>query len=101
MMIKCRKCDYEMGVAEFLTYAEAYLIKSVVVGVVVPLFIRWVRDCFVPPTRGFIDGSMAGLANIFLISCPNCKKLDEPWYPGSSKKPKKVTHKKTHKTLNK
>jgi len=38
---------------------------------------------------------MAGLANNFSVACPNCKKVDEPWYPGTQQKQKKINQKKT------
>ena len=100
MIIKCRVCDYEMGLPEFLTYAEAYLIKTLVVAVAIPLLIAMMHNKFSTPTRGFVDGTMAGLANNFSVACPNCKKVDEPWYPGMQQKPKTV-RKKSEKKLNK
>lgn len=94
MIMKCRKCDYEMELSEFLAYAEAYLIKTLVVATAIPLLIAMIRNAFSSPTKGFIDGTMSGLANNFAISCPNCKKADEPWFPASGKKPKKIKQKK-------
>src|SRR5215510_10375747 len=90
MFMKCRKCDYEMGLAEFLAYAEAYLIKTLVVATAIPLLISMMQNYLSTPTREFVDGTMAGLANNFSIACPNCKKVDEPWYPASGKNPKKI-----------
>jgi hypothetical protein len=36
--IKCNNCDREMGLTEFLTYPEAYLVK-LIAPVLVPIFI--------------------------------------------------------------
>lgn len=93
MIMKCRTCDYEMGLPEFLTYAEAYLIKTLVVAAAIPLLIAMMQKTLSTQTRGLIDGTMAGLANNFSITCPNCKKADEPWYPGTQQKPKKIKQK--------
>lgn len=93
--IKCCNCDREMGLAEFLTYPEAYLTK-LIAPVLVSYFIglmtqklltqtKWITD---GETRGFIDGNMAGLAKNFSIACPNCGKIN--WYPASGPKPKEV-----------
>ncbi len=59
MIMKCRVCDYEMGLAEFLTYAEAYLIKTLVVAVAIPLLVEMIKNSL--STRGFVDEKMAGL----------------------------------------
>jgi hypothetical protein len=80
-----------MGLPEFLTYAETYLLKIIVV-TAIPFLIAAIKQKLSTETRGFIDGSMAGLANNFKITCPNCKQV-ENWYPASGKKPKKVKQK--------
>lgn len=88
MMMKCRYCKKKMDLAEFLTYAEAYLIKNVLVAVAIPLFIAMIKHWLSTPTKGFIDSTMAGLANNFAMECPQCKRADKPWDPAPVKKPK-------------
>jgi len=81
-----------MGLAEFLTYPEAYLLK-LIAPTLVPIFIAALAQAisnkttktFDDRTRGFIDESMAGLAKNFSIECPNCGEIN--WYPTSGKKP--------------
>ena len=95
MMIKCRFCNKTMDLAEFLTYSEAYLIKTLIIATAIPLLIALIRNQLSTPTRGVIDSTMAGLANNFAIGCPNCKRADEPWDPAPNqvKEPKKVKRK--------
>lgn len=96
--IKCCNCDREMGLAEFLAYPEAYLMK-LIAPVLVPFFVGLIAQKLstqtkgVPDgdTRGFIDENMAGLAKNFSIACPNCGQIN--WYPTSGPKPKKVKEK--------
>lgn len=49
-----------------------------------------IKDHFSKPTRGWVDSSMAGLANNFAIACPNCKRSDDAWDPAPIEKPKKL-----------
>ena len=93
--IKCCNCDRAMGLAEFLTYPEAYLMK-LIAPILVPYFVGLMAQKFSTQTkgvadgetRGVIDNSMAGLAKNFSIACPNCGQIN--WYPASGPKPKKV-----------
>ncbi|MFH1643635.1 MAG: hypothetical protein ABIA74_00470 [bacterium] len=89
--MNCCKCDREMSLTEFLTYAEAYLLKFIVPAAL-PFLISAINQKLSDKTRGIIDESMAGLANNFAIACPNCKAID-CWYPASGKKPKKLKSK--------
>ena len=89
-----------MGLAEFLTYTEVYLIKTLIVAVAIPVLIQMIKNSLLTSTRGFVDETMAGLANNFSIACPNCKYVDTPWYPGTQQKPKKIKQKKTRQSDN-
>lgn len=96
--IKCCNCDREMGLGEFLTYVETYLLKLIVPATVPFLIAALTREILARTkapvnrkTRGFIDNSMAGLANNYSITCPHCKQVD--WYPASTPKPKKLEEK--------
>jgi hypothetical protein len=60
-----------MDLWEFLTYVEAFLIRTIIVAAV-PFIMDAIKNQF--STRGAIDSHMAGLANNFEIVCPNCKK---------------------------
>ncbi len=86
--MKCCKCEREMGLAEFLTYVEAYLLK-LIAPAAITFIISAITHKFSNETRGIVDESMAGLANNFAITCPNCKAVD-CWYPASGKRPKKL-----------
>jgi len=96
--IKCCNCDREMGLTEFLTYPEAYLMK-LIIPLVVPFIVTAIANELASrtnesvggATRGVIDNGMAGLAKNFSISCPNCGKIN--WCPASGLKPKKVKDK--------
>ena len=90
--MKCSKCEREMGLAEFLTYVEAYFLK-LIAPAAISFIISAISQKFSSTTRGIVDESMAGLANNFAITCPNCKAVD-CWYPASGKKPKKLETKK-------
>ena len=87
-----------MGLAEFLTYPEAYLMKliapsvvSFIVGAISYKLSTGTKGMIDSETRGMIDNSMAGLAKNFSIACPNCGQIN--WYPASGKKPKKCKKK--------
>ena len=96
--IKCCNCDREMGLTEFLTYPEAYLMK-LIIPLVVPFIVTAIANELAfrskapagGKTRGVIDNGMAGLAKNFSIACPNCGQIN--WYPASGPKPKKVKEK--------
>ena len=85
MMMKCRYCKKKMDLAEFLTYAEAYLIKNILIATAIPLFIAMMKHWLLTPTKGLIDSTMAGLANNFAMECPQCKRSDKPWDPAPEK----------------
>ena len=96
--IKCCNCDREMGLVEFATYGEAYLIKlvapaiaSFIVAAIVQKLSTSTKEIIDYESRGFIDENMAGLAKNFSIACPNCGQIN--WYPTSGPKPKKVKEK--------
>lgn len=91
--IKCNNCGREMGLAEFLTYPEAYLLKLIAASLV-PLFISALAQKIAIDAKenkhakkGLIDESMAGLAKNFSIECPICGEIN--WYPLSQQAPKK------------
>ena len=96
--IKCCNCNREMGLTEFLTYPEAYLMKFII-PLVVPFIVTAIANEISArtkaladgETRGIIDNGMAGLAKNFSISCPNCGQIN--WYPASGPKPKKINAK--------
>ncbi len=96
--IKCNNCGREMGLTEFLTYPEAYLMK-LIIPLVVPFIVTAIANEIATrakasaggETRGIIDNSMAGLAQNFSIACPNCGQIH--WYPASGPKPKKLKEK--------
>ena len=91
--MNCSECGREMGLAEFLTYAEAYFLK-LIIPTAIPFIISAINHKLsneTNNTRGVIDESMAGLANNFSIACPHCKQVD--WYPASGEKPKKLESK--------
>lgn len=89
-----------MGLAEFLIYGEAYLIK-LIAPALVPFMIAAIAQKLSADTkgtvdsekRGIIDESMSGLAKNFSIACPNCEQIN--WYPASGKKPKQLKAKTT------
>ncbi|MFA6527039.1 MAG: hypothetical protein WCT20_01305 [Candidatus Babeliales bacterium] len=94
--MKCSNCGREMGLAEFLTYAEAYFLK-LIIPATVPFLIAALANeisnktkgaVVDGQTRGVIDQSMSGLANNYSIACPHCKKID--WYPASGPRPEKL-----------
>ncbi len=93
--MKCGNCGREMGLMEFLTYVEAYFLKTIVPATI-PFLLAAIatklsigtKEINIGKTRGVIDTSMAGLSNNFSITCPHCKQVD--WYPASGKKPQKV-----------
>lgn len=96
MIMQCRKCKRAMDLWEFLTYVEAFLIRTIIAAAV-PFMMQAIKDKLL--TRGAIDSHMVGLANNFEIVCPNCKKyvcwdsaaeiepiqLSEKWEPESCK----------------
>ncbi len=73
LKMRCDKCGKEMHLFEFLTYAEAYLLKAIVIASV-PFVLAAIKNLLLTPTRGLINDTMAGLANNFKIKCPKCKK---------------------------
>ena len=74
------------------------MIKTLIVAVAIPVLIQMIKNSLLTSTRGFVDETMAGLANNFSMACPNCKHADTPWYPGTQLKPKKITQKKTRRS---
>jgi hypothetical protein len=71
MIMRCRKCKRTMDLWEFLTYVEAFLIRTIIAAAV-PFIMQAIKEKLL--TRGAIDSHMAGLANNFEIVCPHCKK---------------------------
>lgn len=95
MKMQCRKCHRKMGLVEFSTYPAAYFLK-LIIPVLVPAVIAAITQVLSQQTKGIIDESMAGLANVFLLACPKCKQ-SEIWDPISEEelvKPSKVASKK-------
>jgi len=91
MIMKCRECNKKMGLVEFSTYPAAYFIKLIAAEVIPQVIAAIVRELSAGK-KGFIDESMAGLANIFKIACPKCKNVD-CWDPAAEEKPKKLNPK--------
>lgn len=75
MKIWCSECHREMDFHELLGYGEAYLLKVTTSAVSNLLLEALKLYCFESTKKGFVDGSMAGIANVFKIECSRCKKV--------------------------
>lgn len=75
MKIWCGECKREMDIYELLGSGQAYLLKKVSTPIC-GLLIEALREyCFQNTKKGFVDGSMASIANTFKIECSRCKKV--------------------------
>ncbi len=81
MRIKCNKCNREMYGSELLPNVTLYLGK-ILAPLLIPILTKalesyWKTPQPAPttePTKGFLDTSMAGIANISDTKCPSCGK---------------------------
>lgn len=89
MIMKCRECNEEMGLAELLTFVEAYFIKNLIIPMITTFVLDAIKNKVSINSKGVIDETMAGLANRFEIACPKCKKID-CWISAQKQSPKKL-----------
>jgi len=73
MRIVCNKCDRKMNIGELLPHVGEWLVK-LLAPTVGDLFWRALQYYLSLPTKSWTDDSMAGLANVAQVKCPNCKK---------------------------
>lgn len=76
MQMICRKCKRTMSLDELAGYACGHFANLLLAAGLAAYLGQKIHDYFSNPTRGFIDGSMAGACNGFKMACPQCKKTN-------------------------
>lgn len=79
MRIKCNKCNREMYGSELLPNVALYL-GTLLSPILIPIITKALESYWntpqPTPTKGFLDNSMAGIANISATNCPSCGKTE-------------------------